>query len=256
MMTKEVQQWDSNQYDDSFRFVSQFGEALIGWLNPQSNERILDLGCGTGDLAHAISLSGAHVTGCDLSSEMIEAAKIKYPSIPFYTADASDFRSEQPFDAVFSNAALHWMKHADQVVHNIASLLRPGGRFICEFGGSGNVSAVTDAIGKVLSSRFGIDSSTRHPWYFPTIGQYSTLLEAHGFTPKHVILFERPTPMEGRNGLALWLDQFADVFFEGLTPEERILAYRDIEQIAEKSLYRDDIWYIDYCRIRVSAIRA
>jgi ubiquinone/menaquinone biosynthesis C-methylase UbiE len=255
MMNKAVQQWNSNQYDDSFRFVSQFGEALIDWLKPQAGERILDLGCGTGDLAYAISLSGADVTGSDLSKEMIETAQKKYPAIPFYTSDASEFRSELPFDAVFSNAALHWMKHADQVVQNIASLLRPGGRFICEFGGFGNVSTITQAIISVLSSRFGIDASSRIPWYFPTIGQYSSLVESHGLMPKQAILFDRPTPMEGSGGLALWMDQFADVFFEGLTAEERQLAYRDIEKLTKKQLFRDNTWYIDYCRIRISALR-
>jgi len=236
--------------------VSQLGKGIVDLLDPQPGETVLDLGCGTGDLAHEMAMRGAKVIGMDLSPWMIEAARAKYPDISFLMGDGEQFVLDEPVDAIFSNAALHWMKRAEKVVACVWNALKPGGRFVAEFGGQGNVAAVIGAIGRVLEWDYGIDASACHPWYFSSIGQYSTLLEKQGFRVTFAARFDRPTPMkDGENGLRLWLDGFADAFFEGFSPAEREVAVRKTEAEARDELYRDGVWHVDYRRLRVAAVK-
>ncbi|GIP44476.1 hypothetical protein J45TS6_29350 [Paenibacillus sp. J45TS6] len=193
--TNKGQSWASEHYDEKLSFVSEMGRGLIDLLEPVEGERILDLGCGTGDLTQEIAASKAMVTGMDLSPSMLEKARIKYPNLNFVEGNAECFTVQEPLDAVFSNAALHWMKNAEDVVQCVHDALRPGGRFVAEFGGQHNVGTVVQAISEVLMEQ-GIDAGTRSPWYFPSIGEYSVLLERHGFRVTYALHFDRPTPMQ------------------------------------------------------------
>lgn len=250
------QQWNADLYDGKLAFVSQYGEEVVELLQPLYGERILDLGCGSGDLANLIAQSGATVTGVDLSSEMIEKARNKYPHVSFATADGEALVTNEVFDAVFSNAALHWMKNADRVVHNIHNALRPGGRFIAEFGGKGNVGSIIRSIYEVLAEDYTIDARTYNPWFFPSISEYSSILEQNGFHVTYAIHFDRPTLMEdGERGIQYWLDGFANSFFKDLTNEQRNTALSRIIEKLEPELFQDGHWFVDYKRIRVIAIK-
>lgn len=251
-----MQHWQSELYDGKLNYVSAFGQGVLELLNPQPGERILDVGCGTGDLAHQIAQSGAEVIGIDKSVSMLEAARRKYPQLTFRVEDAEDFKQDEDVDAVFSNAALHWMTRPEQVLTCVREALRPGGRFIAEFGGQGNVERVIRAVGHVLARDYGIDASTRNPWYFPSIGQYTALLERQGFRVMYALHFDRPTRMEdGENGLAVWLEGFASPFFAGFSSEEKTAAVAKIAEEARADLYKDGSWTLDYKRIRILAVK-
>lgn len=201
MNKSSINNWDANLYDGKIGYVSQMGRELVKLLNPQPGERILDLGCGTGDLSQEIARSGANPSGIDLSPSMIEKARQKFPDIQFAVENAETFRTSERFDAVFSNAALHWMKGAAKVVESVWLALRPGGRFVAEFGGRDNVATIIKGITDVRSE-YGISSTEINPWYFPGINEYSSLLEQQGFHVTYAVHFEHPTPLEdGENEL-------------------------------------------------------
>lgn len=250
------QVWKSDLYDNKLGFVSQFGKEVVELLNPLCGEKILDLGCGTGDLAYEIAKTGATVTGMDLSTEMIGKAREKYPHIDFIIGNAEDFRANEPYDAVFSNAALHWMKNPEQVVKCVWNVLPRGGRFVAEFGGQGNVETIINAISEVLYEDYGKDAARLNPWYFPSIAQYSTLLEQQGFRVTYAVHFDRPTKMEdGEKGLIHWLSGFAGNFCQEFTEEEKQLLFGKIAAKAKKDLFLNGSWYVDYKRIRIKAIK-
>jgi len=225
--------WDAARYDDRYRWVSDYGASMLAMLAPQPDERILDFGCGTGRLTHEIASSGAQVVGIDSSAEMIEQARKNYPEIQFDVADGRTFRSNEPFDAVFSNAVLHWIKPPEAAVESIAAALKPGGRMVVEFGGKGNTRSVTDAMGM-------------EPWYYPSIGEYASLLEHHGLETMTAVLFPRPVTVEGEGGMRDWLKMFTSTFLA----EDRI---PEVENRLRPKLYRDGSWHIDYVRLRVTA---
>jgi trans-aconitate methyltransferase len=251
-----VQVWKSELYDSKLSIVSDYGKDVVGLLAPKKGERILDLGCGTGDLAVEINKSGASVTGMDLSIAMIDQANKKYPDIKFITGDAADFAFDEPFDAVFSNAALHWVKQADKVIACVWNSLHAGGRFVVEFGGKGNVEKVIHAINEVLQEDYGIDGSQRNPWYFPSIAEYSSLLEKQGFHVRYAVHFDRPTQMEdGHIGLQHWLNSFADNFVKGFSIRQRNEVFEKVAAKAQKDLFYDDVWYVDYKRLRILAVK-
>lgn len=226
-------QWDAQQYEQRHHYVTDYGASLVGMLNPKPGERILDLGCGTGKLSHDIARSGAEVVGIDASPDMIAQARRNDPELQFLVADAREFRTERPFDAVFSNAALHWMKPPERVAETIAAALRPGGRFVMEMGGKGNTRSITTL-------------APNHPWYYPSIGEYASLLEKYGIQTETAALFPRPTPVEGESGLRDWLRMFTSSF----VAEDRI---PEFEAALRPKLFRDGVWYIDYVRLRVTA---
>jgi len=250
------QVWKTELYDTKIGFVSEFGKEVIDLLKPAYGERILDLGCGTGDLAYEISKTGAIVTGMDLSKEMITAARQKYPNINFFIGNAEDFQFDSRFDAVFSNAALHWMKNADQVLSGIWNVLNSGGRFIAEFGGQGNVEIVIKSTSEVLYEDYGIVAAHLNPWFFPSIAEYSTLLERQGFRVTYAVHFDRPTIMEdGENGLNHWLTSFADDFFLNFGEEEQKAIIEKIAKRARADLFKAGSWHVDYKRIRIKAVK-
>jgi trans-aconitate methyltransferase len=251
-MSEQV--WKAYDYDRQLSFVSAYGKGVLELLAPQPGERILDLGCGTGDLAYEISVSGAYVTGMDYSAEMIERAKSKYPGLSFLAGDGENFETETPYDAVFSNAALHWMKDAAGVVRSVHGALKPGGRFVAEFGGKGNIDGIYQALKTVFADHYGIDTDTRNPWYFPSLGQYASLLESQGFRVHIAHHFDRPTKLpEGKDGMMYWLQHFGDHFFAGFSAGEKDKAIVRISQAAQTTLWHEDAFYADYRRLRVFA---
>ena len=246
--------WDSALYDSKHSFVSHFGEEMIALLAPQVGERILDLGCGTGHLAHKIAGYGATVIGMDHSPAMIAQAQQHYPELTFLVGDGEDFTFDAPFDAVFSNAALHWMKHADAVAGCIARALRPGGRFVAELGGRTNVQTIYTALVAAIAAA-GHTPPKEMPWFFPSIGEYATILEAHGFLVSYAILFHRPTSLEGDDGLRNWLRMFADHLLRDLLAETQETIIVDVERQLRPTMFSDGHWTADYVRLRIAATR-
>ncbi len=248
--------WNTTLYQDKHAFVWQYGEDLLQLLNPQSGELILDLGCGTGQLTEKIAQAGAAVMGIDNAATMIEKARQNYPHIQFDVADATNFQVAQPCDAVFSNAVLHWVKPPETAIASIYQALKPGGRFVAEFGGKGNVKAIATALENAIASLGIPEPHTRNPWYYPSIGEYATLLEQQGFDVIYANLRDRPTPLADKAaGLANWIDMFAGTFFVGLSAEQKSQVIRQVEQQLKPTRYQDETWIADYRRIRILAIK-
>ena len=246
--------WDSDAYDGGHSFVFEYGEDVVALLEPQAGERILDLGCGTGHLSARIATSGADVVGIDSSTEMIAQARDRYPDPEFIHADARTVAFEEPFDAVFSNAALHWIPEQDAVLESVAAALVPGGRFVAELGGAGNVAAIVEAVREVAADG-GYEVTS--PWYFPTIGEYAARMESHGLETRYASLFERPTELEdGANGLANWLDMFGDSLLSPIPERERPELIDAVEDRLREDHYREGTWIADYRRLRVVAVKA
>ncbi len=245
--------WNPQLYDQKHAFVFQHGAGVVELLDPKPGERILDLGCGTGHLTKQIAEAGATVIGLDSAASMVAAASTAYPDIEFILGTAADFAFAQPFDAVFSNATLHWVPQADEAAVCIARALKPGGRFVAEFGGLHNMHHVAAAVQVAIRDLTGLDS--HHRWYFPSIAEYSGVLAQAGLELRSAWLFERPTPLEGDDGMRNWIRMFGGGMFQGV-PEDHI---EDIIAQAEQALhatnYKDGQWFADYWRIRVVAVK-
>lgn len=245
-----MNQWNVELYEDKHSYVWQYGEKILEMLAIKPGELILDLGCGTGQLTAEIASLGAKVVGVDISEQAIANCRKNYPHIEFRVANGANFSYEQPVDAVFSNAALHWINPPAAAVKCIHQVLKPGGRFIAEFGGKGNIKQIIEAINTASSE------PEYNPWYFPSIGEYSALLEHQGFNVSYAILFPRPTKLDGENGLANWLEMFAGDRFSTLTSSTKSATISRIESELRSSLYRDGHWWADYQRIRVMATKS
>lgn len=247
-------EWDAALYKGKHSFVYEYGRELVELLAPQRGERILDLGCGTGQLTHAIAESGARVTGLDNSASMIDTARREYTDQSFILADAKEFSFDEPFDAVFSNAALHWVKPPERVIECVAKCLCPSGRFVAEFGGKGNVRCIFDAAEAAGREQTGREM--RNVNYFPSIAEYSTILESFDLEVREAWLFERPTKLEdGENGLRNWLTMFGEKTFGAMPDDVRSEWIERTQQKARPGLFRDGNWYADYRRLRIIAIR-
>ncbi|KKI91977.1 methyltransferase type 11 [Bacillus sp. SA1-12] len=247
--------WNADLYDAKHSFVSKYGEGLLDLLAPKPGEKILDLGCGTGDLAKKIVGYGSEVVGVDKSQNMIAQAKGKYPEIRFEIKDATNLDFNQQFDAVFSNAALHWIKPPKAAVISIYNSLKQNGRFVAEFGGKGNVKMITDEISNQLK-KAGIDYyQDKFPWYFPSISEYTRLMEEAGFTVVYAQLYHRPTPLMGEDGLKNWINMFCANFFEGMEQVQRDKMMKRIEEQLKDRMFFEDHWLADFRRIRVVGMK-
>lgn len=241
--------WNAHLYDAAAHFVTDYGSALIDLLKPQPGERILDVGCGTGHLTKQIQNAKAQVVGIDASPNMIETAKAAYPDVEFLLADASDFRFDQPFDAIFSNAALHWVQDAEGAVRCMSAALKPGGRFVIEMGGKGNVQNLIGGLFEALKQFDCLDAT--HRWYFPSIGEYASLLERYGIEPTSVLLFDRPTRLEGENAIEDWFTIFGANIVADVSEECFGDAVQKAKDILRPKLFREGDWYADYRRLRI-----
>ena len=246
--------WTSALYESKHSFVWRYGADCLELLSPQPSDRILDLGCGTGQLTQEIAALCAIAIGIDKSPTMVEQARKNYPNLRFEVADATNFHFEESFDAVFSNATLHWIKEPERAIACIWEALKPGGRFVAEFGGKGNIKAIETAINNALEAA-GYPASPEHnPWYFPSIGEYTSLLEKQGFSVTYASLFERPTRLEDSAlGIQNWIEMFANTFMQAIPATQRLRVIQDIENQLRPELYRDGTWFADYKRIRVVA---
>ncbi|WP_139339651.1 class I SAM-dependent methyltransferase [Bacillus dakarensis] len=255
MQQQTTDQWNANLYDIKHSFVSSYGNFLIDLLAPKSGEKILDLGCGTGDLTKKLNELGAEVIGVDKSTNMVSAAMKKYPEIPFRVADATDLPFKDEFDAVFSNATLHWVQEPKKALESIYASLREKGRFVAEFGGKGNVQTIAqEMIDQLQHAGLGYEKE-KNPWYYPSIAEYSTLMEEVGFRVTFAQHIDRPTPLEGEDGLRNWMDMFGNAFFQGITEEQKKFIQARVEENLRSKLYQDGKWVADYIRIRVIGVK-
>jgi trans-aconitate methyltransferase len=245
--------WDADRYQRQFGFVSALATDLLELLDPRPGEAVLDLGCGTGELAAAIQGRGARVWALDADPAMVAAARRRLGGDRVLVADAHDFTLPEPVDAVFSNAALHWMPRPAEVIAAVHAALRPGGRFVAELGGAGNIAAILEALAGAMAEA-GLPEPAC-PWYFPTPGQYATLLEAGGFRVARMEHFARPTPLEGGDGaLADWLAMFGGSLLAEVPAAQlpRVLARTG--ELAAPRLRRHGHFIADYWRLRSVAV--
>ena len=244
------QDWSAPAYAKNGRFVADLGAPVLDLLNPQPGERILDLGCGDGALTEKIAATGAEVVGVDASDEMLAAARAR--GLDARRMDARQLRFENEFDAVFSNAALHWIKPPEEVLRGVRRALRMGGRFVAELGGHGNVAAVYTALLAVFAQR-GVDLAP-HLLFFPTAAEYQALLEDHGFRVDSIAIIPRPTPLP--TGMHSWLSTFAVGHLSLLPQPERAAAAEETERLLRPVLCdTSGHWTADYVRLRFAARR-
>ena len=251
--TGTTTRWDANLYDGQHAFVWQQGAALLELLAARPGERILDLGCGTGHLTAQVAAAGAEVVGLDLAPTMIDQARRSYAQLRFVTGDARDFAFDRPFDGVLSNAALHWVRPPEKVIACVARALKPGGRFVAEFGGRGNVRGIALALARAAKA-VGV-GDWQPGWYFPGVGEYAALLEAGGLEVTFATLFDRPTPLQGENGMRQWVAMFAGGLLEAVPAGAREELLAHVEAELRPTLYHDGAWHADYRRLRVIARR-
>ncbi len=249
------QTWNTELYEGRHSFVWQLGEGVFELLRPKSGEQILDLGCGTGQLTHRIAQAGAQVTGVDSSPDMIGQARQNFPGLTFVLRDAAELQFDTQFDAVFSNAALHWMLDARAVAHGVARALRAGGRFVAEMGGKGNNTCIQAALRNVVP-RYSTGKPPSAKTYFPSVGEYAGILEAAGFDVRMAELFDRPTPLEGEQGMANWLRQFSWYSFESVPTPLREKALTDVVDQLRETRYQNGQWSADYRRLRFIAVKS
>jgi trans-aconitate methyltransferase len=246
-----TQRWDPKTYAENARFVSDLGMPLVELLAPRAGERVLDLGCGDGALTEKLVELGCRVVAVDSSAEQVEGARARGLDARVARAEDLPFRSE--FDAVLSNAVLHWVKDADGAIASVNRALVGGGRFAAELGGAKCVDQIRRALHAALRAR-GIDPETRDPWYFPSDDEYGARLEAGGFDVRSIELFPRPTPLPG--DILGWLDTFANPFLAGASAAERTSILTDVRERLRPTLCDSEgRWSADYTRLRVLAIK-
>jgi SAM-dependent methyltransferase len=224
---------------------------VVELLDPNPGERILDLGCGDGVLTQKLAEMGCDVVGVDSSAELIAAAK--QMGLDAREMDGQALTFDEEFDAVLSNAALHWMKRADAVIAGVHRALRPGGRFVGELGGEGCVALIRAALIAALDRR-GIDGAALDPWYFPDVASYGQRLEAAGFAVRWIALIPRPTPLPG--DVTGWLETFAESFTSALAAHERPGFLAEVREALRPALCDvTGAWTADYVRLRFAATK-
>lgn len=248
------QSWNVEKYTDNFSFVYSYGNDVAKLLDEGKIKTLLDLGCGNGALTELFFKKGFSVTGMDSSEEMIKAAREQYPEINFICADATDFSLPNTVDAVFSNAVFHWINKERQsyMMKCVYRALNSGGQFVFEMGGIGNNALIHSALAKSFENA-GMEYVM--PFYFPSVGEYSSMLENAGFKVRYALLFDRPTELKGENGLSDWINMFVKLPFSGVDEKTKTV----IIERAVKSLYHDlfknGVWYADYVRLRIKAVK-
>ncbi len=245
------QTWNPERYAKNARFVSDLGEPLLDLLQLVPGEKVLDLGCGDGALTEKLAAAGGLVLGVDASVDQVQATRQRGLDAEVFAAEDLPFVEE--FDAVFSNAVLHWVRDQPMALAKIYRSLLPNGRFVAEMGGFGCVATIRNALHESLRDR-GIDPQDYDPWFFPTVDQYRVLLEDQGFEIDSIVLFPRPTPLPG--DLSGWLETFAQPFLRALPSEDWQTCIEEVRDRAYPTLFHSDQgWVADYTRLRFRAIR-
>lgn len=243
------QHWSAQRYAATAHFVPAFGAPVVDLLAPQPGERILDLGCGDGVLTAKIAAAGAQIVAVDAAPDMVAAAKAK--GLDARVVPGQSLAFDREFDAVFSNAALHWMHPQEAILAGVARALKPGGRFVAEMGGHNNTAAIQVAFRAVLAKR-GIEALNLSPWYFPSADAYRARLEDAGFHVEEIAIIPRPTPLEA--GIGAWLDTFAEDFLNPLATDDRAAAKQEIIDLLQPILMDETgLWIADYVRLRFRA---
>lgn len=245
------QHWDPERYARNARFVADLGADVFKLLDPQPGERVLDLGCGDGALTEKLIACGCQVVGVDASPDQIAAARKRGLDAQVMSGEQLKFDNE--FEAVFSNAALHWMKRPDDVIAGVHRALKPGGRFVAECGGAGNVAKIEAALTNAMEKR-GIDAVALNPWYFAHPDEYRRKLEARGFRVEAIDLIRRPTPLP--TDLDGWLATFCESFTNALPESDRSAFVAEVREALRPQLCDEGgNWTADYVRLRFAATK-
>ena len=250
--------WNAELYDQKHGFVFKYGENVLDLLEPKPGEKILDLGCGSGYLTNTVREKGAEVLGVDSSAEMIAKAKQSYPETEFKVADATGLGFDASFNAVFSNAVLHWIKAEDQpkMLDAVFMALKPGGRFVAEMGGKGNVGRMISTLRKVLAQHGYQQQAEMDYLFFPSVGEYASMLEKAGFKVRYAAHFDRETLLQDQaEGVKKWLMMFASDFFIGIKEAHQQQILKEITQQLQPYYERNSEWYADYKRLRFIAVK-
>lgn len=256
MITQVDTKWNASLYDDKHSFVFKYGEDLITLLNPKAGERILDLGCGTGYLANEIANFGAEVVGIDKSIDMVAQAHEAYPNIDFRVMPGTDFSFDKSFDAIFSNATLHWITDKEAAIDCMYRNLRKNGRLVLEMGGYRNVEKIINALKTSLIKHGFTENADTNLWYFPSIGEYAALLEKRGFRVTYAAHFNRETELQdNENGIKDWLKMFAGAYLNKIDEQSVEKILNEVQQNLKPILFRDGKWFADYKRLRIEAIK-
>ncbi len=249
-MVQTTQQWDATQYAANGRFVADLAGQILDWLSPQPDERILDLGCGDGALTTTLA-AGAIVTGVELDSSMASAARTRGVNVIEKSMTDLNFAAE--FDAVFSNAALHWVQDQQAVLRGVHAALIPGGRFVAEMGGLGNIAAIRVALSAVCRTH-GVDAEAIAASFFPSAATYSTLLQTAGFHVRQMELVPRPTLLQA--GMAQWLRTFRRAVLAALPLHVQDTAVDNVVRLLQPVLQDSNgAWWADYVRLRFVATK-
>ena len=220
-------------------------------LDARPGELILDLGCGDGALTERVASYRCTVIGVDSSLPQLEAAKGR--GLNVVLMDGRQLGFQRRFDAVFTNAALHWMKMPETVVAGVTNSLKTGGRFIGEFGGKGNVEQIRSTLHDILRMH-GIDPMPIDPWYYPSPEEYSELLSKFGFIVSYMELIPRPTKLPG--DILGWLEVFAQPFTQAVAEPERPSFLQEVrDQLATRLRDDNGNWVADYVRLRFKATK-
>jgi trans-aconitate 2-methyltransferase len=255
-MIETIKKWDAGLYDNKHDFVFKYGEDLVTVLNPQEGERILDLGCGTGYLTNLIAESKAEVIGIDNSLDMIAKAKENYPNLEFKVLSASDFFFDKSFDAIFSNAVLHWVYEKEKAIDCMYRNLKRTGRLVLEMGGKGNVEKILMALDTSLTKHGYGGRSEVFINYFPSIGEYAGLLEKRGFKVTYAAHFNRETELKDpENGIKDWIKMFRGQLLTGIEEATLNIILDEAQEALRPKHFRDGKWFADYKRLRIVAIK-
>lgn len=247
-------QWDAEKYTSDFSFVAQYGNDVAALIDAPAGSSVLDLGCGSGALTNALREKGYRVIGMDGSEEQLSIARQRYPDISFLQGDATEFTLEEPVDVVFSNAVFHWIDRERQpdMLRCVHNALPKNGQFVFEMGGYRNNRIIHAALADVFQAH---GYPYQIPFYFPSIGEYASLLEQAGFLVQYAFLFDRPTPLKGEDGMKDWIQMFLKTPFSVVpTEQERMEILGQAVERMRPDLYQDGQWIADYVRLRMKCI--
>lgn len=247
--------WDAEGYEKGFSFVPAYGEGAMDLIDAPAGAACLDLGCGNGTLTAQLAARGYDVLGMDASPQMLVLAQEHHSNLRFVQADATDFSLPEPVDVVFSNAMLHWVdrERHPQLLTHVCAALKPGGQFVFECGGHACCARIHEALAHAFAAR---GRGYEVPFWFPTVGEYAPLVEAAGMQVSHAFLFDRPTRLQGPDGMADWIRMFVQRPFAGIEDEEASAIVADAVAELRGDLFHDGAWWADYVRLRMRAVKA